>query len=264
MIFCGDTSTISDSVFKICFETRYKQNVVKHDDINNVISPLETEWLQYVGDNTDHDIATVDGKNTHHGLGAIAIANGKFSNTRIHRTALPRDKKQTWTEITSNKGIEVKQYDPTGIPVLKTTIMEPVIQELLQYQYMDILWNCAYIFNKPTPSWSGYMSSVVKAGPQTKSIVTMLPIINLSATDLNALYSLLTFVTEQSSKHNLPMPAITFDQPLYIKAYEIASSMNMKIFVRLGGFHQLMSYLGSIGHSMEGSGLRNALETVCI
>lgn len=131
---------------------------------------------------------------------------------------------------------------------------------------MDILWNCAYIFNKPTPSpsWSGYMSSVVKAGPQTKSIVTMLPIINLSATDLNALYSLLTFLTEQSSKLNLPMPAVTFDQPLYIKAYEIASSMNMKIFVRLGGFHQLMSYLGSIGHSMEGSGLRNALETVCI
>ena len=33
-------------------------------------------------------------------------------------------------------------------------------------------------------------------------------------------------------------------------------------FVRLGGFHQLMSFLGSIGSLMGGSGLRVALETV--
>ena len=36
----------------------------------------------------------------------------------------------------------------------------------------------------------------------------------------------------------------------------------MEIFVRLGGFHQLMSLLGSIGSLMEGSGLRRGLETV--
>ena len=36
----------------------------------------------------------------------------------------------------------------------------------------------------------------------------------------------------------------------------------MKVFVRLGGFHQLISFLGSIGKVMEGSGLRSALETI--
>eukprot|EP00794_Sanderia_malayensis_P002756 gene2756-3186_t len=36
----------------------------------------------------------------------------------------------------------------------------------------------------------------------------------------------------------------------------------MSVFVRLGGFHQLMSFLGSIGNLMEGSGLRSALEPV--
>ena len=36
----------------------------------------------------------------------------------------------------------------------------------------------------------------------------------------------------------------------------------MHIFVRLCGFHQLMSFLGSKGFLMEGSGLRKALETV--
>ena len=38
--------------------------------------------------------------------------------------------------------------------------------------------------------------------------------------------------------------------------------MNMNIFVRLGGFHQFMSFLGSIGCLMEGSGLRTALENI--
>ena len=106
------------------------------------------------------------------------------------------------------------------------------------------------------------MSTVVNDQHLAKSYITMLPIINLHATDMTALYSLLAFVTGQSSKLNVPTPTITFDQPLYVKAYEIVASTNMNIFVRLGGFHQLMSFLGSIGRTMEGSGLRQALETI--
>ena len=92
----------------------------------------------------------------------------------------------------------------------------------------------------------------------------MLPVINLSATNMTALHSLLCFVVEQSKNNKLPTPSITFDQPLYVKAYEIAMSNKIEIFVRLGGFHQLMSFLGSIGSLMEGSGLRRALETVYV
>ena len=51
---------------------------------------------------------------------------------------------------------------------------------------------------------------------------------------------------------------VTFDQPLYVKAVEIVESshdLKQKLFIRLGGFHLLMSYLGSIGNIMDGSGL---------
>ena len=58
------------------------------------------------------------------------------------------------------------------------------------------------------------------------------------------------------------MPCVTFDQRLYVKAFEIVSSMKMRIFVCLGGFHQLMSFLGLIGKVMEGLGLGTALEIV--
>ena len=92
----------------------------------------------------------------------------------------------------------------------------------------------------------------------------MLPVINLSATNMTALHSLLCFVVEQSKNNKLPTPSITFDQPLYVKVSEIAMSNKMEIFVRLGGFHQLMSFLGSIGSLMEGSRLRRPLETVYV
>ena len=100
------------------------------------------------------------------------------------------------------------------------------------------------------------------AEKRSKSVVSILPIIDLHATDPNALYSLLLFLDEQSRKLSTGTPVVTFDQQLYVKAYEIVSSKQMNIFLRLGGFHQVMSFLGSVGILMEGSGLRTALETL--
>ena len=108
------------------------------------------------------------------------------------------------------------------------------------------------------------MSVKADAQPLEKSVVTMLPVINLSANNMTSLHSLLCFVVEQSKNNKLPTPSITFDEPLYVKAYELAMSNKIEIFVRLGGFHQLMSFLGSTGYLMEGSGLTRALETVYV
>ena len=128
--------------------------------------------------------------------------------------------------------------------------------------FTDVLWNTSYLFKNMRPSWSGYMSRATNTAILEESYISLLPIIDLHATDPSALYSFLLFVTEQCKILNVDMPCVTFDQQLYVKAFEIVSSMKMRIFVRLGGFHQLMSFLGSIGKVMEGSGLGTALETV--
>jgi len=51
---------------------------------------------------------------------------------------------------------------------------------------------------------------------------------------------------------------VTFDRPLYIKAQNIVeqSKPEPQIVVRLGGFHLLMSFIGTIGYIMAGSGLK--------
>ena len=43
-----------------------------------IIYPDETSFLQFISDNTDHNLTILDSKNTHQGLGIIAIANENF------------------------------------------------------------------------------------------------------------------------------------------------------------------------------------------
>ena len=90
----------------------------------------------------------------------------------------------------------------------------------------------------------------------------MLPIIDLNPSDYSCIYSVLVFIVDQSRNLDIEVPCITFDQPLYFKAMEIITAKSMKIVCRLGGFHTLMSFLGSIGDLMEGSGLEEALQRV--
>ena len=118
---------------------RYKQNVVKHDKTDEIICPEGTSLLQFVSDNTDHDLATLDGKNTHHGLETIAIANGKFSNCQTQRQRVPRDKVEKWSDIESNSGIKIVQYFAPNIPALTKIVLQPKVQ-------VKPLWVIKFLF----------------------------------------------------------------------------------------------------------------------
>ena len=99
-----------------------------------------------------------------------------------------------------------------------------------------------------------------------KSEVFFLPMIDLSPNDVTCIYSTLVFICDQAKRHSVT-PVITFDQPLYIKAQAIISSEGpdsiiKSVVLQLGNFHTQMSFLGSMGHLMSGSGLQEAFELV--
>ena len=108
---------------------------------------------------------------------------------------------------------------------------------------------------------SGYI--IINADGQSlgKSVVTMLPVINLSVTNMIALHSLLFLEVEHRKNNKLPTPSIAFDQTLHVRACETIMRNKTKSFARLGCFHQLRRFLGSIGSLMEKSGVKRALET---
>ena len=89
-----------------------------------------------------------------------------------------------------------------------------------------------------------------------KATIKFLPTINLNLSDESCVYSTLLFVEQQAQQ------LITFDQPLFIKAFKILKAKDTNIVIRLGDFHLLMSFLGGIGTVMEGCGLSESTETI--
>ncbi|GFV62594.1 uncharacterized protein TNCV_2528191 [Trichonephila clavipes] len=67
---------------------------------------------------------------------------------------------------------------------------------------------------------------------------------------------------ENAKQLNMRTCILTFDQPLYMKARDIASTVYLSdevLVVRLGSFHTAMSYMGS---TMAGSGIKKVLSTI--
>jgi hypothetical protein len=108
------------------------------------------------------------------------------------------------------------------------------------------------------------MQMVLEGDTQGVSDITFLPIIDLNPSDLNCIFSTLMFVSKEASRHNRTT-IITFDQPLYWKAVMMTSSEECSnVVVRLEAFHAEMSFLGSIGRIMSGSGLREMPQTLLL
>lgn len=110
------------------------------------------------------------------------------------------------------------------------------------------------------------MDLTTKNEPFEQSSVTFLPFINSPPSNYSTIYSALDFALHETEGAKKKICIITFDQPLYMKAREITASLPEKIssrfFIRLGGFHLLMSFMGAIGFIMAGSGLKELLCTI--
>ncbi|CAH3177828.1 unnamed protein product [Porites lobata] len=117
------------------------------------------------------------------------------------------------------------------------------------------------------PAWAGMMQVIHQGNHKGKSSITFLPMIDMNPSDVTCVSSTLKFVSEHAQRHNIANPIVTFDQPLWWTAFNIiqteqADSDLRKVILRLGAFHTEMSFLGTIGHLMAGSGLRELLELI--
>lgn len=143
----------------------------------------------------------------------------------------------------------------------------PNATSLKNWMLHDQLWTIQRsLMPETTPNWNGYMNLTTSAASETFSTsqVTALPFINLDPGNLSTIYSAILYAQDQSAKHGMTTTVVTFDQPLYLKAIRIVSSTPTfsNVILRLGGFHLLMSFLGTIGYIMAGSGLEEVLSLI--
>ncbi len=134
-------------------------------------------------------------------------------------------------------------------------------------ELFDKLWLASWFLKQPRPGWHGTMQSatMIRNHPSVSDIV-FLPMIDLAASDDTTIYSTLCFIASQGVRYGFT-PIVTFDQQLWWKAMLIIANSSLQcptrnIINKLGGFHTLMSFLSSIGHFMDGSGLREVLDLI--
>ena len=258
-----------DSLFSMGFCSSYKEVMrfeknaaayVAPDVLGEDIRPEATTAL-FAADNVDHNIITLDGKGTFHGMGMIAaLTPGRNTNLIIPR----RD------------GAELNIVDTTKIEIMQLRFAKHARRSMkfqalpngLDYdKRVDILWELSFNFKQATPNWPGMMHTIHRGNEHPgQSSVVYLPMIDMYSGDKTCILSTLEYLCKLALKYNLS-PIITFDQPLYWKAAEIINdapenSILKRIVLLLGCFHTFMNLLGAIGTLMQGTGLKDILETV--
>lgn len=237
-----------------------------------IVQPSENSFIQFVIDNADYDVRTIDGKNTFHYTGAIECITPDSSvelSLEIERlTSLP-----SAAAIAAKHRVKVFDYEvpeSRGLPLIEIADirkLRPLLPEKTYFLPGEIMWFCGHWLKIPNHmGWSGFMELRTESNSFEKTKIKYLPFIFLKATDNSAIYTAMLLGIKEAKKIGQENIFLTFDQQLYIKAREILADIqhgkvhcdeNMNnVFIRLGGFHLLMSFLACIGKVMDGSGLK--------
>ena len=227
-----------------------------------IVEGYSSEFVQYAGDNVDHNVHTLDGLGTFHGMGIIAtITPAIDGNFCIPRAKVTKEQIRNAGKVQiiscreESKGLSRIKYKK--LP--KITYTDPT-------RCLDLIWKCSITFGKERPSWAGTMQFVHQGNHPGKASIMILPMIDMNPSDPTCISSTLHYVANHAKKYKFT-PIITFDQPLYWKALSIVlsedeGSILKKVVLKMGGLHTIMSFLGSIGYLMANTGLEEVLETI--
>ena len=230
-------------------------------------------YIQFIYDNVDHNVATLDGHNTFRAMGRVKCvtpANAVHEEAPILRT------EKVSTEMLEPHGLTKVTVYPLprvfGYSFLTAENLETVIQEpesARTGKQVDFLWIWnSWLQKSPVPGWNEFMDTVYNnISSYNTSEILPLPFVNLDPSNPSTIYTCLLHAAEEGEKVGQSKTVVTFDQPLYAKACEMVlaaepNSPLSHLIIRLGGFHLLKSFLGAIGNIMAGSGFEQLWETI--
>ena len=140
--------------------------------------------MQYIADNVDHNIRTLDGNNTFHGMGIIVEVTPGIK----HSVIVPRITAST-EELKSIGKIPLYNYRPPSNAML--TLKYDIIEDLKivdRTNKLDILSQIVWPLKAPMPGWSGLMQLVQNGDFPGKSAFIFLPMIDMNASDLSCIF----------------------------------------------------------------------------
>ena len=112
----------------------------------------------------------------------------------------------------------------------------------------DTLWAAGWVIKANDPefphsNWYGWMKRIHASDAKQSTHIEFLPVIEGDLNDLDTI-----FTSPKECIRLAGFAIVTIDFPIWWKAVNIIKQANLPIITRLGGFHMLKSYLGSMGN----------------
>ncbi|XP_043269016.1 uncharacterized protein Nepl16 isoform X1 [Venturia canescens] len=253
---------------------RFESSIVNDSGNFNIVSDT---YLQFVYDNADHRTATIDGKNTFHCMGGIMCvtptSSVQFNNNvpRLSRT-FSKDISGTFGFLPLTDYKHNKPFKLDSFTVRNWNEKADHINFTIDIGLIDLIYFYGkHTAPKQTPNWHGFMNNYHANNTDFKiSKIIALPFIKAPPSEHTTILTALIDARKRADTNNQKHCFVTFDLPLFMKASEIIASIDaqndihnlLSVIPRLGGFHTAMSFLGSIGEIMTGSGLKQAFCTI--
>jgi hypothetical protein len=177
-------------------------------------------FVQHIADNIDHNVCTLNGRDTFHGMGIVAT----FIPEKIMHQCIPR------LEVTGKNLIEAGRLRKLLYVSNTTGASMPIcFQDLPSQTAIDltaklhIVWKSSFLCQYDRPSRPGLMQLLHQGQHPGKSEVVLLPMIDENPNDLSCIYSTLNFICDQALYYNCT-PILTFDQLLWWKAMKVINN----------------------------------------
>ena len=210
--------------FSICFDevVRYKLSVIQSETLENWLSEyIPGTFTQWTGDNVGHNVLSLDGQGSFHGMGIIAASSARGTvPLKTRPRVIPRLARITTNEVVKNKGLPIIQYTGHTKKALSSIIYKPIINLQIPYTLppdvsSDLIWHAGWLAceaGAPRPSWSGFMQHVYSYEDGAKS-------------ELLFLHRAAKLASSQSSKTNKPAEQQKYQTH---KAAELANKRGSK------------------------------------
>lgn len=190
----------------------------------------ETAFSQFVCDNADHNVNTIDGLNTVHIMGAIQCVtphNAVLPDQEIqHLKQIPMA--QVVGDVGTVPLVFFNKNQNTGLKTIQITDVEgnhPLSKDIVPSSH-DFLWLYGKWSKLNLPGWNGFMEDATANESFMRSKIIFLPFINFPPSQYDTIYTSLLFAMEKCKASNQKTCFVTSMRKLK-KSWQIIRNFQM-------------------------------------